>query len=78
MSKSEIEEAFNLAQAVFAAGLLARTLTAMQALQDTAAQPEHDGAVTIPAVAWQAFADERASVLRQIQLQGLQDPNLPH
>ncbi|KZK32043.1 hypothetical protein A4F85_04845 [Delftia sp. GW456-R20] len=78
MSKSEIEEAFHLAQAVFAAGLLARTMTAMQAVQDAATQPEHDGPITIPAATWRAFASEHASVLQQIQLQGLQAPDLPH
>ncbi len=41
--------------------------------------PEHEGeGITIPAAAWQAFTDEHASLLQQIQLQGLQATDLPH
>lgn len=83
MSRSELEEAFHLASVVFASGLLARAMMAMQAVQDAAAQPEHDGPITIPPAAWQAFAGEHASVLQQIQLQqiqlqGIQIQDRPH
>lgn len=78
MSRSELEEAFHLAGVVSASGLLARAMMAMQAVQDAAAQSEHDGPITIPAAAWRAFADEHASVLQQIQLQDIQAEGLAH
>ncbi|QFS66546.1 hypothetical protein [Delftia tsuruhatensis] len=79
MSRSDIEEAIHLAQVVFASGLLARAMTAMQAVQHAAEQPEHEGqAITVPAAAWRAFADEHASVLQQIQLQGIQAHGVAH
>lgn len=79
MSRSDIEEAIHLAQVVFASGLLARAMTAMQAVQHAAVHPEHEGqAITVPAAAWRAFTDEHASVLQQIQLQGIQAHGLAH
>lgn len=79
MSGSDIEEAFHLAGVMYAAGLLARTMVAMQGVKDAATLPEReDQGITIPAAAWQAFADEHASVLQQIQLQGIQTQGQPH
>lgn len=79
MSRSKIEEAFHLAGTIYAAGLLARAMVAIQGVKDAAKLPEHGGeGITIPATAWQAFTDEHASVLQQIQLQGLQATDLPH
>lgn len=79
MSRSDIEEAIHLAQVVFASGLLARAMTAMQAVQHAAKQPEQEGQeITVPAAAWRAFTDEHASVLQQIQLQGIQAQGLAH
>lgn len=79
MSRSKIEEAFHLAGTIYAAGLLARAMVAIQGLKDAARLAEHEGQeITIPAAAWQAFTDEHRSVLQEIQLQGLQAPDLPH
>lgn len=79
MSRSKIEEAFHLAGTIYAAGLLARALVAIQGVKDAAKLPEHEGeGITIPASAWKAFTDEHASVQQEIQLQGLQAPDLPH
>lgn len=79
MSRSNIEEAFHMAGSIYAAGLLARAMVAIQGLKDAARLPEHEGqGITIPAAAWQAFTDEHRSVLQEIQLQGLQAPDLPH
>jgi hypothetical protein len=79
MSKSELEEALHLAGSIYAAGLLARAMVAIQGLEDAARLPEHEGqGITISAAAWQAFAEQHTSVLQEIQLQGLQAPDLPH
>ena len=79
MSSSNIEEAFHMAGSIYAAGLLARAMVAIQGVKDAARLPEHEGqGITIPAAAWQAFADEHTKVLQEIQLQGLRAPNLPH
>jgi len=79
MSRSNVEEAFHLAGTIYAAGLLSRAMVAIQSVKDAASLPEHEGQeITIPAAAWQAFADEHTSVLQEIQLQGHQAPDLPH
>lgn len=79
MSRSNIEEAFHMAGSIYAAGLLARAMVAIQGVKDAARLPEHEGqGITIPAAAWQSFADEHTKVLQEIQLQGLRAPNLPH
>ncbi|MCX7505926.1 hypothetical protein [Delftia tsuruhatensis] len=79
MSRSKIEEAFHLAGTIYTAGLLARAMVAIQGVKDAAKLPEHEGeGITIPAAAWQAFTDEHASVLEQIQLQGVQAHGLAH